>query len=582
MQTLKKIPYGESDFSKIRKNNYYYIDKTRFLVELEESPSFIFLIRPRRFGKSLFLSLLESYYDLSLKDEFETLFNGTYIGQNPTGNKNKYLILKFNFAAVDPVIANTKPSFDLHCQNVVSAFLNKYSEFFSQEDIETVQQQTDANAILSTLFNIAKPKKHKIYLIIDEYDNFTNSILANSTQSYDEITDTQTGFFKHFFNIIKTGTTATNAPVSKMFITGVSPITLDDVTSGGIGYNLTTDLNYNEIIGFTETEVRELLQYYKDAGKISADIQVLIKFMKKWYNNYKFSRNAKQNLFNSTMVLNFIVRYMQEDNFPIQLLDDNTKIDYSKLKHLLILDKKLNGNFSVLQEIIKNNQISSTIQSSFSIKNIGKRDNFISLLYYFGLITIDDYVEDEFVLKIPNEAIKDFFTNYIKEGFEDAGIFKLDIFRFSKLMKEMAFRGKWKDVFLFLSEAVKEQSRIRDYISGEAMIKGFLLAYLNITNNYMISSEKELNKGYADLWLEPVFTTHAKANYSYLIELKYNKRNKPEEIKKYIPDLVKEAETQLNLYENDPIITEEKKTTTVKKIVLVYNAWELVFMEEIS
>jgi hypothetical protein len=582
MQKIKKIPYGTTDFAKIQKDNYYYIDKTQYIELIEEAPDFLFLIRPRRFGKSLFLSLLESYYDLLLTDEFKILFKGTYIGKNPTEKRNKYLILKFNFAAVDPIIENTKKSFDLHCENVCLKFFSKYQSLFTKEDMEAVKKQADATSKLSTLFRVTQAANQKIYLIIDEYDNFTNSILANSTKSYDEITNSETGFFKHFFNVIKTGTTATDAPVSKMFITGVSPITLDDVTSGGIGYNLTTDLNYNEIIGFTEAEVRELLQYYKDAGKISADVQSIMKFMKKWYNNYRFSEDADNCLFNSTMALNFISRYISIDKFPKHLIDDNTKIDYNKLKHLLILDKKLNGNFSVLQEILENNWISSKIQSSFSIKDIGKRDNFISLLYYFGLITIDDYQRDKYVLKIPNEAIKDFFTNYIKEGFEDAGIFKLDIYRYSDLMTGMAYDGSWKEVFLFLSEAVKKQSKIRDYIKGEAMIKGFLLAYLNITNNYTITSEKELSKGNVDLWLEPVFTTHAKAGYSYLIELKYNKRCKPEEMQKRIPGLIKEATEQLNQYEKDPIIVKEKTTTDVKKIILIYNAWELVHLEEVE
>ncbi len=581
MKKIKKIPYGESDFKKIQNDNYYYIDKTEYIELVEESPSFLFLIRPRRFGKSLFLSILESYYDIYYKDEFETIFKNTYIGAKPTEERNKYLIMKFNFAEVDPVIEKVKNSFELHCENVYFKFFNKYESFFTKNQIKRVTNQSGGIAKLSVLFRIVELNKLKIYLIIDEYDNFTNSILANSTQNYEDITHERTGFFKHFFNVIKAGTTATDAPISKIFITGVSPITLDDVTSGGIGHNITTDLMFNEIIGFTETEVRKMLLYYQKAGKITEDINIILEFMKKWYNNYKFSRNAKHSLFNSTMVLNFIVRFMNENDFPIQLLDDNTKIDYTKLRHLLILDKKLNGNFSVLKEIVENNTIISKINNSFSIKDMSKRDNFVSLLYYFGLITIIGYKRDKYVLRIPNEAIKDFFTNYIKDGFEEAKIFKLDIYKYNDLMSDMAYDGKWKDVFLFLSAAVKEQSRIRDYIKGESMIKGFLLAYLNITNNYIITSEKELNKGVADLWLEPIVTTHAHANYSYLIELKYNKKTKPEKMKKIISKLTTEASLQLKKYEKDPIIIKEKSTTKVKKLVMIYNSWELVHIEEI-
>ncbi len=582
MKKMKKIPYGVTDFKLFGTDSYYYIDRTSYIKKIENSPRFLFLIRPRRFGKSLFISTLESYYDIYYKDEFETIFKDTYIGKSPTDERNKYLILKFNFAEVDPKIERVENSFELHCENVFLTFFRKYSSFFSKEDIEAVRRQPNGMAKLTTLFRITKFSGYKIYLIIDEYDNFTNSILAKYKQDKYETIIGDDGFFKHFFNVIKAGTTATDAPVSKTFITGVSPITLDDVTSGGIGYNLTTDLKFNEIIGFTETEVRKILLYYKNEKVMTGDINMILDFMKKWYGNYKFSEDAATCLFNSTMVLNFISRYMGADKFPKRLLDSNTKIDYTKLRHLLILDSKLNGNFSILKEIIENNKITSKIKDFFSIKEMAKRDNFVSLLYYFGLISIAGYKRDKYILKIPNEAIKDFFTNYIKDGFEDAKIFKLDIYKYNDLMSDMAYDGKWEDVFLFLSAAVKEQSKIRDYIKGEHMIKGFLLAYLNLTNNYIITSEKELNKGIADLWLEPIVTSHAHANYSYLIELKYNKKTKPEKMKELIPDIVNIAKKQLNIYEKDPIIIKEKSTTKVKKIVLVYNTWELVHWEEIN
>jgi len=578
---IKKIPYGTTDFKLIQEENYYYIDKTKYIEIIENSPRYLFLIRPRRFGKSLFLSILESYYDIFYKDNFETVFKNTYIGKNPTGEQSKYLFISFNFAIVDPKIENTEESFEFHIKNEIDYCIDKYENSFTKKQLQELEIVKKPILKLTLLLRVAKRNNLKIYVIIDEYDNFTNSILARyGNQNYESVTS-EKGFFKHFFNVIKAGTTGTNAAISKLFITGVSPITLDDVTSGGIGHNITTVSKFNEFIGFTEQEVTTMLQYYIDAGKISTDINVILTFMKAWYNNYKFSEEAKQCLFNSTMVLNFIVRFMQDDRFPVQLLDDNTKIDYYKLKHLLIIDKKLNGNFSILREIIENKIIIASIKGSFSIKELSKRDNFISLLFYFGLITIKDFKEKRYILEIPNQAIKEFFANYIKEGYEDADIFKLDIYKYSNLMTDMAYRGKWKEVFLFLSKAVKEQSKIRDYIQGEAMVKGFLLAYLNITNNYIITSEKELNKGIVDLWIEPIITTHAHANYSYLVELKYNKRTKEKEMTAKIPELVAEAVTQLNQYEKDPIIIKEKSTTTVKKLVLVYNAWELIHMEEI-
>lgn len=583
MTKPKKIPYGESDFKKIQLNNYYYIDKTQFIESVEDSPSFLFLIRPRRFGKSLFLSVLECYYDVYYKDEFDAIFKDTFIGQNSTAAKNSFFILRFNFAEVDSRIEIIEKSFNDHCDNVFFDFFRKYESYFSQKDIEYITKKSTGTAKLSALFRIAKFQDFEIYIIIDEYDNFTNSILANyGVEHYEAITRDKSGFFKQFFNVIKAGTTAADAPISKLFITGVSPITLDDVTSGGIGHNITTELEFNESVGFTEEEVREMLNYYKNAEKIPEDIDTLMQFMKKWYNHYQFAEDAQLTLYNSTMVMNFMVRFMSSNKFPKDIIDPNTKIDYSKLRHLLILDNQLNGNFSVLTEIVEKNQIEAQINKAFSVKEITKRDNFISMLYYFGLITISAYDKGKYRLAIPNEAVKDFFTNYIKDGFDDAGIFRLDVYNFSKQMTKMAYDGQWKDVFLFLSQAVKEQSRIRDYIKGEAMIKGFLLAYLNITNDFIVTSEKELNKGVADLWLAPVIKQTANNNYSYLIELKYHKRTEEKNITgKYLQNLIQEAAEKLAQYENDPIVVKEKATTTLKKIVLVYNAWELVHYEEV-
>ena len=583
MNKLKQIPYGISDFKDIKENNYYYIDKTRYIETIENSPKYLFLIRPRRFGKSLFLSVLESYYDVYFKEHFNNIFKDTYIGTNPTGQQNKYLVLKFNFAEVDSLIENTKESFELHCRNVFMKFFLKYQSYFTSRETEAINEQPNGTAKLNTLFSLASFKSIKLYLIIDEYDNFTNSILANyGVSQYEDITRERNGFFKQFFNVIKAGTTGSGASLSKLFITGVSPITLDDVTSGGIGRNITTNFQFNEFIGFTGADVTEMLNYYYNAGKFNVDVDIAFQFMKKWYDNYRFTQNAGQSLFNSTMVLNFIEDMITEPDFPKQLLDDNTRIDYTKLKHLIILDKKLNGNFSVLKEIIENNQITAEIKSSFPVNKITLRDNFVSLLYYFGLLTIGGSQYDQNILKIPNESVKDIFTNYMTEGYEDADIFRIDTYEYGKLMIQMAYHGNWQVVFGYLSKATKAQSAIRDYISGESMVKGFLLAYLNLTNNYIITSEKELNKGYADLWLAPVVTTHAKANYSYLIELKYHKRTTKKKLNESLRELVKEAKTQLKKYETDPIIQHEKSTTKVKKLILVYNAWELAYSEEIE
>ncbi len=582
MNKIKKIPYGISDFELFRTDNYYYVDKTKYIELLENSPRYLFLIRPRRFGKSLFLSILTAYYDVYYKDKFDFFFSDTYIGKYPTAEKNKYLILSFNFAIVDSRIENTYESFEAHCSINFRIFVDKYEKYFTEKQLIELRKTKKSDAHLETIFRYCQYNGLKLYIIIDEYDNFTNSILASYGQDkYLQFTKDK-GFFKHFFNVIKGGTTGTSASISKMYITGVSPITLEDVTSGGIGKNITTNSVLNEFIGFTESEVKEILLYYKKAGKIKHEVSQILDIFRQWFGNYRFSKKTKSNMFNSTMVFNFLIDYMQLNEIPDNLIDDNTKIDYTKLQHLLIIDKKLNGNFSVLKQISEDREIQSNINSTFSVKEIGGRDNFVSLLYYFGLITIVDYKEGAYVLKIPNESIKSFFAKYIKDAYKDADIFKIDIYKYSDLVRQMTYHGKWQEVFIFLSKEVKNQTKIRDYISGESMIKGFLLAYLNLLDYYTIMTEKEFNKGFADLWLEPVAFKYPDIAYSYLIELKYFSRQDDKKIKIEIPNIVKTATKQLNRYVKDSHIVKTKANTIVKKIVLVYNAWELIHFEEIN
>ncbi len=581
MNDIKKIPYGITDYALFRTENYYYVDKTKYIEKIEKLPRYLFFIRPRRFGKSLFLNILKAYYDVFYKEKFDFFFSDTYIGKNPTDERNKYLILSFNFAVVDPRIENTEESFEYHFNEQIELFLSKYETFFQKEQIIRIKQAKKALLKFTSILRFGHENKLNIFIIVDEYDNFTNSILASyGEDKYLKLTK-EKGFFKHFFNVIKAGTTEINASISKMFITGVSPITLEDVTSGGIGHNITTSLVLNEMVGFTENEVKKILQYYDNAGMIKHDLNELLQIFRQWFACYKFSENAKEKMYNSTMVFNFLVDYLELGEIPKNLLDDNTKIDYTKLRHLLIIDRKLNGNFSVLKQIVEEKQISGDLMSSFSVKEMSKRDNFISLLFYFGLLTIDEYKRGEFYFKIPNEAINSFFVSFIKDAYQDANIFNIDIYKYGKLINRMAFDGEWKPVFEFLSAEVKKQSKIRDYISGEAMIKGFLLAYLNLIDYFVITSEKELNKGFADLWLQAFWFKYPDIEYSYIIELKYFKRKETKKIKSQITDIVKEASKQLRQYEKDELLKETKAKSKLKKLVLIYNAWELVHYEEV-
>jgi hypothetical protein len=589
---LKRIPYGVSDFNDFKVKNLYYVDKTRFIRDIEEKGSYLFLIRPRRFGKSLFLAILEAYYDIAFKDRFDFLFSGTDIHRNPTREKNSYMILKLNFSMVNPNITDVEGSFLHYIKKSASGFVMKYGKYL---DIDIKEAKAELNAgktapdVMVTFLNYVSGKKQKLYVIIDEYDNFANTILSEAGEREFQNITHGSGFFRAFFNVLKGGTSDTGAPISRLFMTGVSPITLDDVTSGfNIAANISLHSDINEIMGFTLPEVETMIDYYRQTGKIRHSTPELLEMMSQWYNHYRFSVHSTREVFNTVHVLYFLKEYMVDSQFPASLIDHNARIDYNKLRHLIITDKKgtpqTNGNFSKLRQIMENDSIHSTIVDSFPVHKLVSPENFVSLLYYFGLLTITGSDEEnKAILKIPNEAIKHLYYDYIKETYEETGILTIDLSRYEALMKEMAFNGKWKPLIAYLAEQMETSMGIRDLITGEKSLQAFLNVYLGLSSLYLVYSEKELKKGYADLVLEPFLAQYPQLKYSYLIEIKYIKSQgkkkalPPEKIKK----VREEAEVQLKRYSLDEKFLKAIGQTTLKKLVLIFCGNRLLYHGEI-
>ncbi|MCX6582384.1 MAG: AAA family ATPase, partial [Candidatus Aminicenantes bacterium] len=533
---LKAIPYGVADFKDFSESNLYYVDKTRFIRDIEKKGKFLFFIRPRRFGKSLFLSMLEYYYDIHRKDQFDLLFNGADIQQNPTKEKNKYLVLKFNFSAVEAKKDSIERAFFCNVRDSSCVFVDKYSGLLgidSNEVKNKLEQSESPAMLLNLLLRYCTGKQKQLYVIIDEYDNFANTILSDSGEAeYRSITQGE-GFLRSFFNVIKAGTTGSDTPISRLFMTGVSPITLDDVTSGfNIAGNISLHSDINEIMGFTKDEVETMIEYYRQTGKIRHSTPELLEMMGRWYNHYRFSLHSTREVFNTVHVLYFLEEYMIDSRIPGTLIDNNARMDYMKLRYLILSDKKsttqttqttqTNGNFSKLRQILENDTLHSTIVERFPIAKLTSPENFISLLYYFGLLTITGSDEEnKAILKIPNEAVKRLYYDYIKETYEEAGILTIDLSRYEAAMKEMAFNGKWKPLIAYLVDRMEKSLGIRDLITGEKAIQAFLNVYLGLSALYLVYSEKELKKGYADLVLEPFLAQYPGLKYAYLIELKY-------------------------------------------------------------
>ena len=578
---IKRIPYGISDFRLLSGEDFYYVDKTRFIGEIEKCPNFLFLIRPRRFGKSLWLSMLELYYDMAMKDKFEELFGRFYIGSHPTPDRNSYLILQFNFAMVNPEPEVLEQSFEEHTSACFDVFNAKYAHLLGEGYLEGYAKKPNAESRLEYICNCCKLVDQSVYLIIDEYDNFTNVVLSRYGHDRYHALTHGAGFFRFFFNKIKGVTTGAGAAVKRMFISGVSPVTLDDVTSGfNIASMITLDPRFNEILGFTEGEVREMLEYYKSEGCWEGDTDAVLGVMREWYDNYCFSEDCTDvKMYNPDMVLYFVNYLSANHVVPKTLVDVNVKTDYKKLRHLIILDKRLNGNFSRIREIAEKGEVVSDINTSFPAEELIDPNNFTSLLFYFGILTIDRVERGMTVLKVPNLTIRQILFSYIEQGYKDADVFKMKIIQLNKLMSGMAYDGEWRPVFDYFAEEVKAQTSIRDYLEGEKAVQTLHLVYMNLTNYFVIYPEQELNKGYGDLWMSPNFLNHPEMQYCYVVEFKYVKHDAGEA---EVAAKLEEAREQLRQYAGDGRHAQAKGHTTLRYIAVVYRAWELAALEEVQ
>ena len=580
---MKALPYGISDFSRLIRKDYYYVDKTRFIEMIERQPPYLFLIRPNRFGKSLFLAMLETYYSIDYAEEFEELFGKVYIGQHPTEEHNKYLVLRFNFSEVKACPEEVEQSFNDYCNLTMTKFIRHYEPVLVSDIWKDIHPNMSSGLLLSSIAQYISHKKcPRIYLLTDEYDNSTNAILSSyDTKRYEDATHGE-GFIRVFFNVVKAATSNTDAAVERLFITGVSPITMDDVTSGfNIGTNISTLPQFNNIIGFSEDEVREMITYYKDEDALPEDVTVdgLVEIMKPWYDNYCFSEDRlEERMFNSDMALYFLNSYLQLGKAPKMMVDNNIRTDYGKLRHLVQIDKTFGANASVIQQIIAEGSITAQIATSFPAEKMTDTENFKSLLFYFGMLSIQGVYRGTPVLGIPNLTVREQLYTYLTEAYSRASLFDVDISRLSSLVMGMAYDGEWESVFRFFARELERQSAIREFIDGEAHIKGFLLAYLGLTQGYVILPEHESSKGYADFYMMPDLLHQSDIAYSYIVEVKYARRDASDAD---IALLKRDAAEQLRRYAADEKVLRTKGNTRLGLITLVFKGWELVVLEKL-
>ena len=553
---IKKIPYGMTNFESIISDNYYYVDKTRYIALIEDTSRFFFFVRPRH---------------------FEEIFGGLSIGKNPTPYRNKYLVLTLNFSSVAANMERLEETFNIYCKIVMDGFAERYAHLLGKEAVEKLRGLSTGAALLGSLCQSAQNKGYKIYLILDEYDNFANNILVDyGNERYRSITHGN-GFFRGFLKVVKD---YSNSVIERIFLTGVSPVTMDDLTSGfNIADNYSSNSAFNNMIGFNEYEVRTLIDYYKSCTVLPHTTDELIEMMKPWYDNYCFSTESldEPSMYNSDMVLYFMNRYLLNKRIPANMLDANIRTDYNKLRHLIHVDKTFGENASVVQEIVEKGTTTGIIADSFPAEDIIKAENFKSLLYYYGMLTIHGTRGPMNILSIPNQTVREQLYGYMIDIYQQATDLSLDVDKLNFLMYDMAYEGNWEPYFKHIAERLDNQSSIREFIEGEAHVKAFILAYLGLNSYYIARPEYESNKGYADIFLQPRLLQLPDMAYSYCIEVKYAKRDAADmEIEKLTVD----AKTQLKQYAASEWILQDKGTTELKSIVLVFKGWKLVKVEE--
>ena len=586
-QQVKQVPYGVADFATVIEQNLYYVDKTMFIPELEKQPRNLFFIRPRRFGKSIFLSMLYSYYDCAQSHKFQSLFGNLWIGKHPTSLQGKYQVLFLDFSQITGNIDKLETKFNSYLSINLDAFVRQYSEYY-QAEMEEILAQEDFEEKMELIFKAAKAHQYHLYLIIDEYDNFTNVILNERGEKvYHAITHAD-GFYRDVFKKFK-------GNFERIFMMGVSPVTLDDVTSGfNIGWNISIKPEFDEMLGFSTTDVVEMFTYYKEHGSIPADsdIDAIVNDMKPWYDNYCFAKQAlkkKTRMFNCDMVLYYLRNYMDAGCPPEEMIDPNTRTDYGKMKKLLQFDKLDGERKGIIRKIAEEEQIVTQLYESFSAYQIPKAEIFPSLLFYYGMLTIKGTRGSKLILGIPNNNVRKQYYGYLEEEYQAKAY--VNVNQLTDYYYDMAYDGKWEEGLRFMADAYAKVSSVRDGIEAERNLQGFFMAYLNLNDYYITAPELELNHGYCDFFLLPDLTHYA-SQHSYILELKvlskkdfsaivegeFTEDGKPmtKAEKQW-----REAVEQIHRYAEAPRVEALRQGTKLHLIIMQFEGWELKRMEEV-
>ena len=571
---FKLIPYGIANFKQVRQENLYLVDKTMYFERMEQAGHFLFLVRPRRFGKSLFLNMLEAYYDINEKDNFPELFKGLYVAEHPTENRNRFLVLHLDFSLVGSRLENLEEDFNRYCGGEVDSFIDSYKRFYEPQVVERVLNEKTAVGKLNQVRMATKKRGLKLYLIVDEYDNFTNNVLnTKGHEAYHALTH-GTGFYRDVFKVFK-------PMFDRIIMLGVSPITLDDLTSGyNIALNMTMDSRFNQMLGFSEDEVRQMIRYYKEVGAIRPELteDSIVADMKPWYYNYCFAARSygkEPSMFNSDMVCYYMSNLVDTGHRPKELIDPNTMTDYGKMKRLIVMDKLEGERLNIIHDIAEDGFIHGQVVSHFPAERMMEFGNFISLLYYYGMLTIGGVEGELLKLIIPNNNVRLQYYHYLLEEYQS--IAPANLQRLSLCYSRAALHGDWRPMMDCILKAYHDTTAVRQLIEGERNLQGFMNAYLTLTNYYLVAPEMEFSHGYCDFFLLPNHAAYPTVAHSYILELKYLKADATEaEAERQWAEAVE----QVKAYAADRKLQSMLHGTRLHPIVAQIKGYDLLRMEE--
>ena len=572
-QPIMQLPLGIADFERMRRQHYYYVDKTMYIPKLEFSSSYLFFVRPRRFGKSLLLSMLRAYYDINLADKFEEYFGNLWIGSHPTALRNSYAVLHLDFSQVTGGIENLRDSFDSYCGITVDSFAEEYEHLFYAGFAEDVKKEDWVTKKLNFIGAKAKRFHVPMYLIVDEYDNFTNTVLNQHGEDiYRGLTHGE-GFYRDIFKIFKPN-------FERVLMIGVSPVTMDDLTSGyNIATNITADPQFNQMLGFSEDDVRQMFQYYQQAGWLKGDVEAMIQEMKPWYDGYCFAKDClttESKMFNTDMVLYYLGSQIRSGHAPESMLNPNARTDYQKMKNLIMLDKLEKSRKSIIYEIAETGGITANLVGYFPASEMVKRENFVSLLYYYGMLTVQGVEGNKLRLGIPNNNVRKQYYGYLLEEYDHIRL--ADYTAIDKAFDGAVYKGDWKPLIQLIADEYHKTSSVRSLIEGERNIQGFFTAYLSLSTYYLTAPEVELNHGYCDLFLMPDLQRYPMVAHSYIIELKYLKK---EDTQAMADEQWQDAHAQLRRYVQDEKVRLLVGSTQLHLVAVQFRGDSIERMEEI-